>query len=58
MRLARVFQIVELGLRLTLVRWTMAAQEAEKVRGRPTIPTPIKITIPAFPDGVTHPAQI
>jgi len=54
MRLSRVFPIVELGLRLTLVAGfgTMAAQDAEKVgRGRPGIPTPVKITIPAFPDG-------
>jgi hypothetical protein len=54
MRLSRVFPIVELGLRLTLVAGfgTMPAQDAEKVgRGRPGIPTPVKITIPAFPDG-------
>jgi Raf kinase inhibitor-like YbhB/YbcL family protein len=60
MRLARVFQIVELGLRLTLVAGfgTMAAQDAEKAgRGRPAIPTPIKITIPAFPDGGTIPPK-
>jgi len=54
MRLSRVFPIVELGLLLTLVAGfgTMGAQEAEKVgRGRPGIPTPVKMIIPAFPDG-------
>src|ERR1700722_2517363 len=54
MRLSRVFPIVALGLRLTLVAGfgTMGAQEADKVsRGRPGIPTPVKIIIPAFPDG-------
>ena len=60
MRLSRVFPIVELGLRLTLVAGfgTMAAQDAEKAgRGRPAIPTPVKITIPAFPDGGVIPAK-
>ena len=60
MRLAPVFQIVEVGFRLTLIAGfgTMAAQEAEKAgRGRPNIPTPIKITIPAFPDGGTIPPK-
>jgi Raf kinase inhibitor-like YbhB/YbcL family protein len=54
MRLSRVFPIVELGLRLTLVAGcgTMGAQDAEKVgRARPGIPTPVKIAIPGFPDG-------
>ena len=60
MRLSRVFPIVELGLRLTLVAGfgTMAAQDAEKVgRGRPGIPTPLKITIPGFPDGGVIPPK-
>jgi len=60
MRRSRVFPIVELGLRLTLVAGfgTMGAQEAEKVsRGRPAIPTPVKITIPAFPDGGAIPPK-
>lgn len=60
MRLSKVFPIVELGLRLTLVAGfgTMGAQEAEKVgRGRPAIPAPIKITIPAFPDGAVIPSK-
>ena len=60
MRLSRVFPIVELGLRLTLVAGfgTMAAQDAEKVgRSRPGIPTPVKITIPAFPDGGVIPPK-
>jgi Raf kinase inhibitor-like YbhB/YbcL family protein len=36
----------------------MAAQETGNVaRGRPGPPTPIKITIPAFPDGGTIPAK-
>jgi Raf kinase inhibitor-like YbhB/YbcL family protein len=60
MRLARVFRIVELGLRLTLVAGfgTLGAQEAEKaVRGRPSIPAPVKIIIPAFPDGAAIPPK-
>ena len=60
MRLSKVFPIVELGLRLTLVAGfgTMGAQEAEKAgRGRPAIPAPIKITIPAFPDGAVIPSK-
>jgi Raf kinase inhibitor-like YbhB/YbcL family protein len=58
--LYRVSPIVELGLRLTLVVGfgTMGAQEADKLgRGRPGIPTPVKITIPAFPDGGFIPAK-
>ena len=54
MRLSMVFPIAELGLRLTLVAGfgTLSAQDAPNVgRGRPGIPTPVKITIPAFPDG-------
>ena len=46
--------IRNLGLGLTFVAslGTMAAQEGGNVgRGRPGVPTPIKITIPAFPDG-------
>jgi Raf kinase inhibitor-like YbhB/YbcL family protein len=46
--------IRNLGLGLTLVAGlgTMAAQEGGNVgRGRPRVPTPIQITIPAFPDG-------
>ena len=36
----------------------MAAQETGNVgRGRPGVPTPIKITIPAFPDGGLIPAK-
>src|SRR5580692_8280511 len=59
MRLSMVFPIAELGLRLTLVAGfgTMAAQEAEKVGGRPRVPTPVKITIPAFPDGGVIPPK-
>jgi Raf kinase inhibitor-like YbhB/YbcL family protein len=60
MRLSRVFPIVALGLRLTLVAGfgTMAAQDTEKVgRGRPGIPTPVKITIPAFPDAGMIPSK-
>lgn len=60
MRLARVFQIVELGLWLILVGGfgTMVAQESDKAgRGRPAIPTPVKITIPAFPDGGAIPPK-
>ena len=60
MRLSKVFPIVEVGLRLTLVAGfgTMCAQEAEKLgRVRPGIPTPIKITIPAFPDGGAIPPK-
>jgi Raf kinase inhibitor-like YbhB/YbcL family protein len=60
MRLSRVCPIVELGLRLTLVVGfgTLAAQEAEKAgRARPVIPTPVKITIPAFPDGGVIPPK-
>ena len=60
MRLTRVFPIAELWLRLTLVAGfgTMAAQEAEKVgRSRPVVPAPVKITIPAFPDGGVIPPK-
>src|SRR5579863_7834590 len=60
MRLAGGFPIVELGLGLTLVAGfgTMGAQEPERVgRGRPGIPTPVKIIIPAFPDGGVIPTK-
>jgi Raf kinase inhibitor-like YbhB/YbcL family protein len=60
MRRSRVFPIVELGLRLTLVAGfgTLSAQDAPNVgRGRPGIPTPIKIIIPAFPDGGVIPPK-
>ena len=41
-----------LGLALVASLGTMAAQEGNNVgRGRRGVPTPIKITIPAFPDG-------
>jgi Raf kinase inhibitor-like YbhB/YbcL family protein len=54
MRLSRIFAMGVPGLVLTLVGGpgTMAGQDAAKAgRGRPGIPTPMKITIPAFPDG-------
>jgi len=60
MRLSRVLPIVELGLRLALVAGfgTMGAQEADKIgRGRPSIPTPVKIIILAFPDGGVIPPK-
>jgi Raf kinase inhibitor-like YbhB/YbcL family protein len=60
MRLSRFFPIVELGLRLILVAGfgMLGAQEAEKVgRGRPGIPTPVKIIIPAFSDGGAIPPK-
>ena len=53
MRLPRVFPLV-----LVASLGTMAAQEAAKAgRGRRVIPSPIKITIPAFPDGGVIPSK-
>jgi len=60
MRLSRICSIGLLGLRLTLVAslGTMAAQESgNAIRGRPGVPAPIKITIPAFPDGAMIPPK-
>jgi Raf kinase inhibitor-like YbhB/YbcL family protein len=60
MRLSRVFSICGLGFWLVLaaIQGTLAAQEAVNAgRGRPGVPTPIKITIPAFPDGGVIPAK-
>jgi Raf kinase inhibitor-like YbhB/YbcL family protein len=60
MRLSRVSPIAELGLRLTLAAGfgTMGAQEAEKAgRSRPVVPTPVKMVIPAFPDGGVIPIK-
>jgi phosphatidylethanolamine-binding protein (PEBP) family uncharacterized protein len=53
MGLSRIFplaQVAGLG--------TMTAQDVGKAgRGRPTIPAPIKVTIPAFPDGGLIPSK-
>jgi Raf kinase inhibitor-like YbhB/YbcL family protein len=61
MRLSRVLSICGLGFWLALggIQGTRAApQEAANVgRGRPGVPTPLKITIPAFPDGGVIPAK-
>jgi Raf kinase inhibitor-like YbhB/YbcL family protein len=61
MQLSRVLSICGLGFWLALggIQGARAApQEAANVgRGRPAVPTPIKITIPAFPDGGVIPAK-
>jgi Raf kinase inhibitor-like YbhB/YbcL family protein len=58
--ISRIFSSCVLGFRLTLVAslGTMAAQEGGNVgRGRPGVPPPIQITIPAFPDGGSIPPK-
>jgi Raf kinase inhibitor-like YbhB/YbcL family protein len=58
--ISRIYSSCILGLLLTLVAClgTMVAQEpGNVVRGRTGPPAPIKITIPAFPDGGTIPVK-
>jgi Raf kinase inhibitor-like YbhB/YbcL family protein len=60
MLFSRVLSVSGLGFWLVLgaMQSTMAAQEtANVVRGRPGVPAPVKITIPAFPDGGAIPAK-
>jgi Raf kinase inhibitor-like YbhB/YbcL family protein len=61
MRLSRVLSICALGFWLALggIHSMVAAPQApDNVgRGRPAVPSPIKITIPAFPDGGLIPAK-
>jgi phosphatidylethanolamine-binding protein (PEBP) family uncharacterized protein len=57
MRLSRG-GFIGVGIAVTLViAGTLAAQEGPKGGARPAVPSPIKITIPAFPDGGVIPVK-